>query len=460
MYGTSDTPLSMRLVWSLYDHIPPSVQEAAEPLYYRYQSKRADLRHEPPARTVRRREDAPDHVLAVVVDALRPDHVPDVPMPFESAIAPSTWTFPSVTSMHTGVYPSEHGASAHTRPDAEEYAMPRQVTDRPTLPAELEAAGYDTYGGFAFVVPFVALQGWYGTHRLYGNERAERLFEDYVSWRSGRDRTFGYVHLGDLHRPMDVPDRYLEARDVDERVLEERELCVEFDGCPDCRAVQRERFAQYRAALDYVEEQLGRLLSVVGEDTLVVVAGDHGEGIGEHYERANRITDSRPNGGSGYRGNVGHGGTPFDVVARVPVGVSAPEGDPPLPEGGWASLTDVAPTLLAETVADSRLAEEATGRAWQSRIPADRAAICEAARFGVERKAAYRGTAKVIRSEADDVTYTARVEQSEPGEEFRPIPTRERDQLLASLPDEWEEFDVTRSVSPAVERRLEKLGYR
>ncbi|UPV76301.1 sulfatase-like hydrolase/transferase (plasmid) [Halorussus limi] len=463
MYGNSDTPLSMQLVWALYDHIPETVQASAEPLYYWYQSKRADQRHVPPTRTARRREDAPDHVLTVVVDALRPDHVPSVGMPFDTAIAPSTWTFPSVTSMHTGVYPSEHGASAHTRPDAEEYAMPRQVDDRPTLPAEMEAAGYDTYGGFAFVVPFTALRGWYQTHRLYGNDLAENLFSDYVSWRGGRDRTFGYLHLGDLHQPIRIPDEYLEARDVDTRVFDEVEMCVEFDGCESCRRIQRERFAEYRAALDYVEDQLDRLLSVVGDDTLVVVVGDHGEGQGEHYERANRITDSRPNGGSGYRGNVGHGGTPFDVVARVPVGVSDPEdsnADTLLPEGGWPSLVDLAPTILEETVGDSRLTDEATGRPWQSEIPADRTAVCEAARFGVERKAAYRGDSKVIRSEADDVTYTARVEQSEPGEEFRTIPVREREELLASLPDNWEDFDVTRSVSPAVERRLEKLGYR
>ncbi|WP_135854082.1 sulfatase-like hydrolase/transferase [Halorussus salinus] len=465
MYGNSDTPLSMQLVWSLYDHIPEEVQDAGEPIYYWYQSKRADHDHEPPTRSVRRRDDAPDHVLTVVVDALRPDHVPSVGMPFDTAIAPSTWTFPSVTSMHTGVYPSEHGAAAHTRPDADEYAMPRQVEDRPTLPAELEAAGYDTYGGFAFVVPFTALRGWYGTHRLYGNDLAEDLFEDYISWRSGRERTFGYVHLGDLHTPIEVPDEYFEGRNVDTDVFEELQPCVEFDGCENCRRLQRERFARYRAAHDYVEDQLRRLLSVVGDDTLVVVVGDHGEGQGEHYERANRITDSRPNGGSGYRGNVGHGGTPFDVVARVPVGVSTPDAfagsdDDLLPEGGWPSLVDLAPTILDATVEESLLADEATGRRWQEPIPADRTAVCEAARFGVERKAAYRGDSKVIRSEADDVTYTAEVGRSEPGERFRTIPTREREELLASLPDSWEEFDVTQSVSPAVERRLKKLGYR
>lgn len=479
MYGTSDTPLSIRLARTLYDRTPSAVTRPVGPLYFRYQSRLADWRHRPPEKAHRRRREAPDHVLLIVVDALRPDHVPDLPIPFRHAIAPSTWTFPSVTSMHTGAYPSEHGAVAHTRPGDDEYAMPGQVTDRPTLPTELEAAGYDTYGGTAFVVPFYALRGWYQRHRLYGDDPAEKVLSDYLSWRQGRDRTFGYVHLGDLHDPIEVPTEYFEARDVDQRVFEEVEPCVEFDGCENCQVLRTERLARYRAALDYVEDRLSEVLETVEDDTLVVITGDHGEGQGEHYERANQITDSRPNGGGGYRGNVGHGGTPFDVVARVPVGVSRPDGrsmthpdgrsrdhsSPDgrsssddrslLPEGGWASLCDLAPTILAETVADPDI----TGTQWQTEIPDDRAVVCEAVRFGVERKAAYRGTSKVIRSEADDVTFTAEVDVAEPGEQFREIPASERADLLALLPDNWEQFDSSRAVNPVVEEQLEALGY-
>jgi len=66
----------------------------------------------------------------------------------------------------------------------------------------------------------------------------------------------------------------------------------------------------------------------------------------------------------------------------------------------------------------------------------------------------------VIRSEADDETFTARVDRSEPGERFLDDPpSDERDRLLAVLPDAWEDFDTTREVGPVVQDQLEALGY-
>jgi hypothetical protein len=453
----SSVPISIRLARSLYDRVPTTVTESLSPLYFRYQSRSADFDHESPERRVRRRDDAPDHVLVVVIDALRPDFVPDLSLPFTHAITPSTWTFPTVTSLHTGLYPSEHGAVAHTQPDDEQYAMPRQSVGRyPTLPTELEAAGYDTFCGCAFVVPFLALRGQYQTHKLYGDGDAGTLVSDYRNWRRGRDRTFGYVHLGDIHDPIRPPSSYLRKHDARRREEVDTDPCVSFDDCPECRAQRDEHMARYRAAFDYVEDRLESLLREVGDDTLVVVTGDHGEGQGEHFEFARRFTDSRPNGGGGRRGNIGHGGTPFDVVARVPVGISTPGDRSLLPEGGWPSLCDVAPTILAETVSDPRI----TGSDWQTPIPDDRAVLCEGVRFGVERKAVYRGSEKVIKSAADDVTLTAEVERATPGERFGETSVRNREELLDAMTDSWEDFDVTEAVGPFVREQLDALGYK
>lgn len=458
MYGNSDTPLSIRLAKTFYDYLPPAVTEAASSTYFSYLSLQADRQHSPPSDgNLRLAADAPDHVLLLVVDALRPDYVPDISIPFTYAIAPSTWTFPSVTSMHTGLYPHEHGAVTHTRPDDDEFAMPRQMVGRPTLAGRLEAAGYDTYCGCSFLVPFTTIRGWYRTHRVYGNGDAETILLDYLSWRDGREKTFGYVHLGDLHGPIRPPEEYLATRGVDpDAPAYPDEPCVAFDGCGECRTLREKRVARYQAAFDYLTDCLRKLVDTVAEDTLLIVTGDHGEGQGEHYEHANRFTDSRPNGGKGIRGNVGHGGTPFDVVARVPVGVSHPDGRSLLPDGGWASLCDVPATVLAETVADPGITR---GNRWQTGIPEDRAALSEAVRFGAERKAVYRGERKAIRSKADDVTLTANVDFDEPGERFRPVSASERQELLEPMPDEWEDFDASTAVGPLVKEQLNALGY-
>ncbi len=87
------------------------------------------------------------------------------------------------------------------------------------------------------------------------------------------------------------------------------------------------------------------------------------------------MTDSRRNYCFGY------GDTPFDVIARVPLGVSAPN-DTPVPRGGWASLRDI-PTTLLDSCVENR---QGPGHSWHDPIPADRTVICEASRYGVAGK--------------------------------------------------------------------------
>lgn len=446
----NDLPLSIWLASEVHNRIPTTIRRTLSPVYFRYQSAKANRLHEPPDHSRSTADGSPEHVLIVVIDALRPDHVPSLPFQFSNAISPSTWTFPAITSLHTGQYPHEHGSVAHTHPDDEDYAMPQQTTADTTLPAEFEAAGYETYCGCAFMIPFLALRGWYQTHRVYRDTLAENVISDYLQWRQDRSYTFSYLHLGDLHTPINPPDGYLQGRDINMERIEDQQPCSIFDGCDNCRQYRQHRLNLYGAAYDYVEDQLIALSERI-TDTLFVVTADHGEGFWEHANLDQLMTDSRPNYGGG------HGGTPFDMVARVPVGISAPNGSISRPTGGWGSLRDIGPTLLKAAVGESVI----PGRAWQSRLPDDRTVICEAPRFGVERKAAYRGLNKVIRSEADDVTLTARIDRDKPGDDFCELSTEITDRLLASLPDNWNAFDSeSGSVGPVLSERLEALGYK
>lgn len=62
--------------------------------------------------------DAPQHVVCIVVDALRADAVDEsltpylASMPGTAAVSPSTWTFPAVASLLSGRYPTPTGLSA------------------------------------------------------------------------------------------------------------------------------------------------------------------------------------------------------------------------------------------------------------------------------------------------------------------------------------------------------------
>jgi arylsulfatase A-like enzyme len=434
---------------SLASSVLPDVVK--ERTYYTYHEKLADLKHNRVSCSLPQTPDAPDHLLIVVVDALRPDFVPDLPVKFDHVITPATWTFPSVTSLHTGLRPSDHGAVAHTHPADDEYAMPAQTKSHPHFPRDLEAAGYETYAGCGFTTPFLSLRSWYQTHRYHADAPAAEVVSAYRAWRRNRSRTAAYLHLGDLHAPVAPPAEYVAHRDVDTDLP--KLGCIhryrtDFDGDePDHQYYRDHKLRLHRAALDYVSDHVRSLLDDVRDDTLVVVTGDHGEGLWEYQDLDRRMTDSRPN----YC--FGHGGTPFDVIARVPLAVSAPS-DTPVPRGGWASLRDVPATLLDSCVED----RQCPGYSWHDPIPADRPVICEATRYGVERKAAYRKGYKLIRSRSDKITLTAKLTDN--GEVFGDIPAPIEKELLSALPEKWDDMDTRATVSEGTQERLESLGYR
>lgn len=431
--------------------MPERVENLITSGYYRYKSWQANDLHSPPRETFTKQSDAPDHVLVVVIDALRPDAEPDLPIEFARAITPGTWTFPAVTSIHSGLYPHEHGAVAHTSPEDETFVIPDQASPDLTLPEAFEGSGYETYAGLAFMTPYLALRGWYETHRVYRDVRAERVVRGYERWRNGRDRSFGYLHLGDLHAPIDPPEAYVRRHDVDTSIHDLASLnrfTDDYDGSVECTRFREERLKLYRAALDYVEDVLSELLEAVGDSTMVLVTGDHGEAHWEHYELDRNFTDSRPN----YC--VGHGGTPFDMIARVPAGVHTPDRSIS-PRGGPASLIDVPATVCHEILSEQPFA----GHAWQTAVPDPRAVICEATRYGTERKAVYQDGWKVIRGEADDITLFSRP-MERAGEVFGEDPPPEvRDSLLGSLPDSWTEGKGA-EASRMVQDQLSALGYK
>jgi hypothetical protein len=437
---------------SVAERIPAPLEDVLLSGYYRALGWQADRSHESISSEFSRQDDAPEHIVVLVIDALRPDHQPSLDLEFTSAVAPGTWTFPSVTSLHTGTYPHEHEAVAHTAPENSEYLMPAQAEPTQTLPSVLESAGYETYGGFAFMTPFLATKGWYQTHRVYRDASAEAVLKEYGSWRMNRDKTFAYLHFGDVHAPITPPKEYVERHNVDTSIDDLSRLVRftdDYDGKTESERFRTHRLRLYRAALEYVEDQIRELLRGIGTETMVVVTGDHGEGHWEHYQLDKQFTDSRPN----YC--VGHGGTPFDIIARVPLALQF-EGESRTPtEGGFPSLRDL-PTVVSNLVVEEQPFE---GHTWDSPIPESQTVFCEGTRYGAERKAAYRDGRKIIRSETDDITLHAEVE-SLSGEQFVEEPDDSFEGLVNSLPDYWSDGNIDPNPGPMVEDQLSALGYK
>jgi len=453
--------VNRRLKSAVGSALPERARRLAGNLYSRYQEFDADRtfagRSLP---DVTRGEDAPDHVVCIVVDALRADAVTEGTTPClaglggTTAVAPAPWTFPSVASLFTGQYPHEHGAMRQS--DDADDATGEEITLPPglpeghvTLPEYLAGAGYDTYGAFGFQMPFLSASGRFGTHELYRDADAPDVFEDYLAWlgeRPGRP-TFAYLHLSDLHEPVEPPEAYARDHDVDLDIprISQWDYTDTAEG-PDVDRYRTHRTRLYEAAVDYVDDEietfLARMSGRVNADPAVIVTGDHGEAFWEHATfDAERFYDSRP----AYC--VGHGGTPYESISRVPLHTSGIEF-----EGGPTSLIDIAPTLLEKV--GIAVPEGMTGYSHRNPVPEDRALLTESARYGHEKKAVTAGEWKLLVSIGDE----CRVGFSLPEETPADLPESVRSDLEAELPP-WPEGGDARTVSGSVQRRLEHLGY-
>jgi arylsulfatase A-like enzyme/Flp pilus assembly protein TadD len=187
---------------------------------------------------------------------------------FEQAYSPAPLTLPAHASLMSGRQPYGHGVRNNGY-----FVLPDDV---PTLAEAYAAAGYDTA---AFVSAFV-LDRQFGLAQgfahyddsldaatapassLESERRGDRTVAAATEWlakRSSDAPFFLWVHLFDAHDPYSPPSPF------------------------------REQFAGrlYDGEIAFSDALVGRLLASAGHDrgeTLVVVAGDHGESLGEHGE--------------------------------------------------------------------------------------------------------------------------------------------------------------------------------
>jgi arylsulfatase A-like enzyme/Flp pilus assembly protein TadD len=225
---------------------------------------------------------------------------------YARAYSPLPLTIPSHAAMMTGRYPAHVGIRSNgdgTLGDAET-----------TLAELLGARGWHTG---AAVSAFVTTRIWGFSQGFeaffdkipqtednfwHGERTGKATVDDALAWVGSLqdDRpVFLWVHMYDAHFPYTPPEDYLQAS----------------EGRP------------YDAEIAILDDQVARLVEAFrGEPTLFVIAGDHGEGLGDH-------------------GELNHGLFAYDVTQHVPLLFSGPGVKPEVVEQP-ASLVDLAPTLL------------------------------------------------------------------------------------------------------------------
>jgi arylsulfatase A-like enzyme len=302
------------------------------------------------------------NILLVVVDTLRADRLgvygsrlgltpfldslAERSWVFHRAYAQSSWTSPSIASLLTSRYQSQHGI-----------VTLRSVLgdDERTLPEVLGEHGYATAAVSANILlgPKFGFAQGYDHYRLLAHPRAPGEAEERVkpraeqveraalSWLGGksddgppRRPAFLYLHYMEPHNPYHPPE------DVLAEILARRDHAR-----PDVAAVNHAmavsnvmRFEDDRvqATEDLYDAEVATLdrdlrkLFVLGflDEAVVAVTADHGEELDEH-------------------GWMGHRKTLYEEVIHVPLLLHLPGQRARMDVHIPVPLVDVAPTLLA-----------------------------------------------------------------------------------------------------------------
>ncbi|HZD38640.1 MAG TPA: sulfatase [Actinomycetes bacterium] len=335
------------------------------------------------------------NVALLVVDALRADHVscygysrPTTPnldafasanTRYTTVVSPGVWTFPSMASMFTGVYPSRHGLNRANRTvPPERWLLAERLRDEGYRTAGFSANPYvgRTYEfdrGFEVFQEFWgvsgngdrsgvsgALNGAYqwlfprvrGTlkrsqtltraYQRYLRRRVEArdkgaaaLSDATVEWidqarRDGRP-FFLYAHIMEAHGPLAPPSRHL-LRFMDEpsiaRAREVNQDAMAYMAGANPLDDERMNLLLdlYDGSVSYSDEMLGRLLDALGDDGVVIVTADHGNSFGEH-------------------GILDHFFSVHETLASVPLAVRHPGIAAGVVERPVGTI-DIAPTIL------------------------------------------------------------------------------------------------------------------
>ena len=196
---------------------------------------------------------------------------------FARAIAPVPLTLPSHATMFTGTYPEVHQLR-----DMGGFTLDSKHL---TLASMARRAGFST----AAFVGSKAVGRVFGLHQgfetyddempprgqeegklpgVFPERRAATTTDRALGWltQHGRERFFLWVHYYDPHDPYEPPEPYKSQYPRD----------------------------PYSGEIAYTDEQVGRILDYLGgqnlaDRTLVIVVGDHGEGLNDHGEATHGI---------------------------------------------------------------------------------------------------------------------------------------------------------------------------
>ena len=313
------------------------------------------------------------NIVLITIDALRADHLscygydrktsPNIDkiaekgIIFQNAVAPSSWTAPSMVSLFTSVYPVNHevvhGIGGKWNPKKQEVFSAELIT----LAEILRNQGYTTFGvasnlhlsrklgfgqGFDYFECLSFLPAPPVNKVVYEWKKAIKKSEKFFLW----------VHYFDPHSPYIARtpwvDRYT-SRTLTQKLnfprktfSQIKQLIPQFRDDPQMLS---NLVALYDSEIHYVDSHLGELIREfdLDKNTLIIISSDHGEEFLDH-------------------GQLGHGNNVHRETINIPLIVKLPNSSEKKTVEKYVNLIDIMPTIL-ESV-DASLPEQILGKSF------------------------------------------------------------------------------------------------
>jgi len=272
------------------------------------------------------------NVVVILVDTLRADRLPfygygadTAPFltslaakstVFEHAFSACSSTAPSIASVFTSLYPSEHGVVTgfvlreRLLKKSNEVELNRVPNGVATLAEEFKQFGYKTLGvsdNINISEQMGYTQG-FDTFRSFQNKSGAAVNEEVLSWKdqlSSGDPYFLYIHYMDPHKPYLQRSPWFKPQ----------------------KTRKETNSHAYDSEIRYVDEKISELFATYkwDENSIVIFLADHGEEFWDH-------------------GKEGHGMTLHTEVIRVPFFIYHP-GYPGSRVSAAVHTMDILPSL-------------------------------------------------------------------------------------------------------------------
>jgi len=274
--------------------------------------------------------DGPPNVLVITIDTLRADHLgcygyKDAHTPnidalagdgvrFERAYTPVPITLPSHTVIFTGTYPTASGIH--------DFSANRLGAQSNTMASLLKDKGYAT----GAVVASAVLDSRFGLNRGFD------FYYDHFDFNRLEES-----NLDEMERPANVvTDVALDwlGQNADKRFLFWMHLYdPHFPYNPPAPYDAQFRANPYDGEIAFVDSQVARVVQFLKakglyDKTIIILSGDHGEGLGEHGEKT-------------------HGFFIYNSTLHIPLIVRLPSAKPHTVSEP-VSTADILPSLLEE----------------------------------------------------------------------------------------------------------------